>query len=354
MTLRAAVIGLGRMGAEPSSRFDGKIPAGWLPISHAEALINTESIELVALCDNDEKRLTHFGQHYGIPKVYSDYRQMITDIKPDILSIATRTDVRCDIIRFGLEHGIKGFYAEKPISRSISDCRNILNQVDQHKAKIVYGATRRAMDVYSKAKEICWSGEIGEIEQITIEFGYAPLLWAHPHSVDLMTFFANSTSIKSIQGTCFIDENNIQSNIVDDDPLIENAYIVFENGIRATITQTRGFNIRIGCTKGILTIHGNGNSIEINRTKVMTDYFHSVEEITVTPSKSGTQHLMEDLKKSVINNMEPTHIKPAEILCGQQILFGIVQSTLEGGRKITPGMLNEDLVVTGRTGVFYA
>jgi hypothetical protein len=187
-----------------------------------------------------------------------------------------------------------------------------------------------------------------------IEFGYAPLLWAHPHAADLITFFANSTSIKSIQGSCLISESSIQSNIIDDDPRIENACIVFDNGISATFTQTKGLNIRIGCSKGILTVHGDGNSIEINRNKNMEGYFHSMEEMTVTPSKSGTQHLMEDLKNSMNSGTEPTYIKPAEILCGQQILFGIVQSALEGGRKITPDNLNDDLIVTGRSGIFYA
>ena len=37
--LKAAVIGLGKMGAEPSTRLKGKIPKGWLPISHLESVI---------------------------------------------------------------------------------------------------------------------------------------------------------------------------------------------------------------------------------------------------------------------------------------------------------------------------
>lgn len=354
MTLKAAVIGLGRMGAEPSTRFEGKIPDGWLPISHAEALIATEGIELVALCDTDETKLSRFGEIYKVPNLYTDYQKLITETKPDLISIATRTDVRSDIIHFGLANGVKGFYAEKPISRSIKDCRVVLNSIEANKAKIVYGATRRAMDIYRKAKEICWSGEIGDIEHIHVEFGNGQLLWSHPHSADLITFFANSTELKSIQGFCSIDEKAIKQGEIDADPRIEYAHIVFENGINASIGYTRGLNIRIGCSKGILTIHGDGNSIEINRNENMEGYFHSMETLKVNPLKSGTQHLMADLKNSLIDGKEPNLIKPIEILCGQQILFGIVQSTLEGGRKITLNMLNEDLIVTGRSGVFYA
>lgn len=354
MTLKAAVIGLGRMGAEPSARLDGKIPDGWLPISHAEALIATEGIELVALCDTDEQKLNHFGALYHVPNLYTDYQKLVTEVKPDIISIATRTNLRCNIIDFCLKHGVKGFYAEKPLSRSIDDCKKVLSNIEQNKAAIVYGATRRAMDIYRKAKEICWSGELGNLEHIHIEFGHAQLLWAHPHAADLITFFADSTNIKSVQGFCTIDTNNIKSGIVDDDPLVENAYIVFNNEIKATIGQTRGLNIRLGCSEGILTVHGDGNSIEINRSKQIEGYFHKIEELNIVPKKSGTQYLMEDLKNSVLNKTRPLHIKPAEILCGQQILFGIVQSTLEDGKKIDTEMLNNNLIVTGRSGAFYA
>ena len=47
--LKSAVIGLGRMGAEPSKRLEGKVPAGWLPISHAEAILSIERLKLEAI-----------------------------------------------------------------------------------------------------------------------------------------------------------------------------------------------------------------------------------------------------------------------------------------------------------------
>ena len=69
---KAAVIGLGRMGAEPSSRLEGKIPNGWLPISHVEAILSTPGLELVALCDQDEHKLERFKTLYKIENGYSD------------------------------------------------------------------------------------------------------------------------------------------------------------------------------------------------------------------------------------------------------------------------------------------
>jgi scyllo-inositol 2-dehydrogenase (NAD+) len=355
MSLNTALIGAGRMGAEPSARFENQIPDGWLPISHAESIQSTPGLNLIALCDVSEQRLSQCAEHYGVKKLYSDYRVLIDKVRPEVLSIATRTNIRCDVIRYGLENGVKGFYAEKPFSNTLKDCRETLAKIEQHGAKIVYGTTRRAMDVYKKAKQICWSGELGDIREISLEFGRSPLLWTLPHATDLITYFADSTDVEFIQGYCTMDDNTSTDNlIIDCDPIVENAFFKFSNGISATINQGGVLNVRIFCSKGNLTVHGNGYSIEINRNKQFKDYFHSIEEIKVESIKSGTQYMMEDLANSISFNTPVKIIKPKEIFCGHQLLVGILESTLRGGARVSPGDLNDDLYITGRNGANFA
>lgn len=355
MTLKTAIIGAGRMGAEPSVRFENQIPDGWLPMSHAEAIQSTSGLDLVALCDVSQERLDQYAQYYGVKKCYTDYRLLIDEIQPEILSIATRTNIRCDVINYALEKGVKGFYAEKPFANSIKDCKETLSRIEQNGAKIVYGTTRRAMDVYRKAKEICWSGELGEIKQISLEFGRSALLWTLPHATDLITYFADSTDIEKIQGYCTMDNNNsVDKSIIDCDPIVENAFFKFSNGISATINQGGVLNVRIFCSEGNLTVHGNGFCIEINRKKQLTDYFHSIEEFKVETSKSGTQYMLEDLKRAIDLETSVQLIKPEEILVGYQLLVGIVESSLRGGCIISPADLNDGLYITGRKGNNYA
>jgi predicted dehydrogenase len=353
--LRAAVVGLGRMGAQPSSRFEGKIPEGWFPLTHAEAFRATEGVELVALCDTNEERLTQFREIYGIDNAYTDYRKMIEEVKPDLISVATRTNVRGEIITFAAEHGVRGFYAEKALSRSVQECKDVLNTIEKHGAKVVYGATRRAMDIYKRAKEICWSGELGDVQQVQIEFGRGAMLWSHSHSVDLITYFANSIDFTHVQGHCEIEEGAIKSpTFIDHDPIVDHAYFKFSNGVSGIITQTAGLNIRIGCSQGILTINGDGFSIQMNRRKDIDYYFHGFEEIFVRPAASGTQHLMNDLRDAVNLNQPVKHVTPEELLAGHKMMMGVVQSTLLGGKMITPGEIPADLLISGRTGTFYA
>lgn len=353
MRLTALLVGLGRMGAEPSSRIL-EIPEGWLPLSHAEAMQSTPGIDLVALCDVDPGRTERFATHYRVNRTFADYTTAITAVKPDIVSIATRTAERKKIIEIAVDNGVKGIFAEKPLARSVGDCRAILALLEKHDAKIVYGAARRAMATYRRAKEIAWSGEYGKVQTITIEFGRSPLLWSHPHSADLILYYSGGSPLAEVSGSCYIDPGARSGDTVDFDPIIETAFFNFENGISATITQTRGMNVRIGCEKGIITIHGDGEYIEVNKSGATPAYFVEREDIRVEAVKSGAQALFADLYASIVEKRPVRSITPGEILTGTQMLVGVVGSSLLGSVKLSLARIPDNLIITGRSGNLYA
>ena len=97
--LKTAIIGLGRMGAEPSDRLYSTLPNGWTPITHAESIISTPTLELISLCDVDIAKTEKFGKLYSIEKCYNNYNELFDVEKPDVISIATRTDVKTEIIK---------------------------------------------------------------------------------------------------------------------------------------------------------------------------------------------------------------------------------------------------------------
>jgi predicted dehydrogenase len=351
--LNAAIIGLGRIGAEPSSRFEDEIPNGWLPISHMESFISSDKALVDSICDANLERLNYIGDIYSINSRFTSYSDLFDQRQLSLVSIATRTQGRGDIIDAALKCGVKGFHIEKPIANSLSETKRILNNINEANAKLSYGTTRRAMDVFRYAKEFCYSGEIGDIQHITIEFGKSALLWTLPHATDLICFFANSTEIQNIQGVCTFS-GDVSECLIDCDPIVESSFIKFTNGISASINPTGILNVRISCSKGNLTIHGNGYCIEINRRKAQKDYFHSIEVIDVPSSLSGTQHMVQDLCSAVLEERPLRFINPSEIVAGQIMLFGIVTSALNKGVLVKPTDLNEELIVTGRTGNNYA
>jgi len=356
MKLKAAIVGLGRMGAEPTSRLNGMLPNGWDPISHAEAIKSIKDLELVALCDKDDARNKRFSELYSVKSTYTDYKDLINEAKPDILSIATRTDVKAEIINYALEHGVKGFYVEKPLSRSVKECREVLSKIEKASAKLVYGTQRRGMHIFRKVQELCASQVYGDVKHISFEYGRNQLLWSAPHITDMIVLYANSIDVEYISALCSFNEGSYDSNslFVDTDPWVENAYIKFTNGVTCNIIPNEGNNLRIQLSKAIIAINGDGYSIDINTEHKIKGRFHKLEQQYGEVVKSGTQMLFEDLTNAVLNSTSIKYVKAEEILCGTKLLSGIVESALKGGKKVNFKDVRDDLVITGRFGNLYA
>lgn len=350
--LKAAVIGLGRMGAEPSVRLKNILPEGWLPVSHAESLLAQKNIELVALCDNDEERLSRLGDHYGVENLFTDAKKLIDEMKPDFLCIATRTMGRTDIIRYACKNGVSILYVEKPISRSIADCKSAIDSCVKNNVLLGYGVNRRYHSTYRKAKSIVDSGLLGSLKEITIEHGSSTLLWSHPHSADLILFFSGNTEIEYIQGSCLFSKDYVPNDemLVDDDPIIESAFLKFKNGVYATITQTGGLNVRLACEKGIVSVYGDGEALEVKRGD---SYFNHTENVKLNFSQGATVTAFRELISSLQENT-PVPITPEEILANMMILTGIVYSSNNKGKKIALSEIPEELIITGKSGIFYA
>ncbi len=353
--LSAALIGCGRIGCSTSERLRRTLPPGWLPLSHADAMIaNRDQMELLALCDVDAERLQAAADRYGVTRCFSDYRSLIDELKPDVLAVATRCRERTAIVEYAVESGVRGIHAEKPFSRNLSDCRRALKAVERNGACLSYGTTRRWMDAYRQARALLQQGAIGELQEIAIEFGRAPLLWSHPHAVDTLLFLNGSTEVDFVQANCRMKANDPDTMLVDEDPLVEFAFIRFTNGVNALISSGGGMNVRVAGSSGTLTIREDGARVELRtRHRDDTPYYRDAESLSVFARKSGTERCFAELAQAVRGGATPP-FTPDDIERGQQILFAIPLSSLQGGRRVGLEEVPESFTVSGRSGNLYA
>ncbi|MGD2187827.1 MAG: Gfo/Idh/MocA family oxidoreductase [Desulfobacterales bacterium] len=353
--LTAGIIGCGRMGVRTPDRVRQSVPEGWLPLSHAEAIKSINDLELVALCDKDPERVSWAAEAYKVSKTYDDFKSLICETKPDIVSIATRTEKRCEIIKFAAENGVKAIHTEKPISRNISDCRKALKAVVDNNVKFSYGTYRRYMDIYRKAKDLIKTGEIGQLLEICIEHGKTMLLWNHPHSIDLLLFFSDCLDVDFVQAYCDIKASKSNALFLDDDPILEFAFVKFKNGVNGIVTSASGLNIRLSGTDGTLNIVGDGSWLEIRKkTSNQTPYHLKVDKLIVESELSGTQRAFSELISAVRGDNNKLSITTETVCAGQRILLSIAQSSILGGQKIDPLQLDESFTVTGKFGEYYA
>jgi len=341
------------MGAEPSSRLEGKIPAGWLPLSHAEAINAIEQLVLTAFCDVDEERTARLAKLYNITNIFSNYEMLAEQCRPEFVCIATRTQGRVDIIQHFCNAGAKIIYAEKPLANSITSCKAAIASVADNNVLLGYGVNRRYHAAYRMVKEIITSGKYGKLSEITIENGRTNLLWTHPHSVDTILFFAQSTEVEWVSGNCSFSASVGPDDLsIDDDPVVEHACFVFRNGIKATITTGGGWNVRLHCAGAVITIYSDGSWIEICEyapngylKEPMVMHADIKESATITAFRELLAAYQTGSALPVAND---------EIVTGMSMLAGIVFSALHGGKKIAYADIPADLYITGKSGSFYA
>ena len=120
--IRAAIIGLGKMG-----------------MSHAAILGGLPNVELVAACDMDSLLQSAFKKLTKI-QMYTDYKKMIEEVKPDCVYVVTPTKLHYDMVMFALEHGCHVF-CEKPFALTVEQgekmvamakAKGLVNQVGYH------------------------------------------------------------------------------------------------------------------------------------------------------------------------------------------------------------------------------
>lgn len=113
------------------------IGCGRISHKHIEGFVNDKNrIDLVAVCDVDQSRAEEKAKEYlrllpdAEVSVFTDYRRMLEEIKPDVVSIATESGYHADItvecLRFGC-HVI----VEKPMALSTTDADRMIRTAEE-------------------------------------------------------------------------------------------------------------------------------------------------------------------------------------------------------------------------------
>ena len=195
-TYRVAVIGAGhRAGAR-----DQRSPIKGRGVqSHADAYRHITECALVAAADPNTDNLGRLCGLYDIPRKYTDYRSMLAEVKPDILSICTTARPRAEIILAAAEGGVRAVYAEKALCGSMEEADRIVETCTRHGIVFNYGTNRRYDTNYGEVRRVVADGEIGE-PTAAIFYGGGLLLHGGSHTFDTLMFLLGDPEVEAVQG----------------------------------------------------------------------------------------------------------------------------------------------------------
>jgi hypothetical protein len=126
----------------------------------------TENI--VALCDVDEQRSARGFQAYPKATKYKDYRKMLEKEgrNIDAVMIATPDHIHTPAALFCMQRG-KHVYCEKPLTRTAWEARLLADAAVKYRVATQMGNQGWSHEGTKTACEILWSGEIGEVKEVS-------------------------------------------------------------------------------------------------------------------------------------------------------------------------------------------
>ncbi len=261
---RVAVIGLGRIASTIDDEVVGKLSSVMLPYSHTAAYVEVPRVELVAGADPLPEKREAFAQRWGCGALYDDYRAMLSAERPDIVSVCTRTEDRCEAVLACAEAGVKAIYAEKPLAISLAEADQMVAACAARGVVFAVGCSRRWDPWHVRAKELVDEGMIGQRLNVA---GFLNCGLSHngSHLIDIVRFHAGNAAVSYVFGDMVSDEA-----AAEDKDLSGNGYLHFANGVTGWIRATNcgalgGVEVDILGASGRLRGLGNGIDWELWR-----------------------------------------------------------------------------------------
>jgi predicted dehydrogenase len=128
-----------------------------------EVWLDLPGVQLVAVADDNKTGLAKAAKKLKVDKAFADYRQMLDEVKPQVISIATRwTDQHRDMVVAAAERGIH-MYLEKPLCRTLAEADEMVAACEKTHARLAIAHTTRHSPRIPVVKEMLASNKIGKV-----------------------------------------------------------------------------------------------------------------------------------------------------------------------------------------------
>lgn len=182
----------------------GCIGMGIMGFGNAQTALRVPGVELVAVCDLYDGRLTRSKEIYGRDLFTTrNYKEILDRQDIDAVIISTTDHWHDKIAIEAMEKG-KAVYCEKPMVQHIEEGHNVIETEKNTNAIFQVGSQRVSSIIFEKAKELYHAGEIGELNFVegTMDRHDALGAWqysippdASPENIDWETFLGDAPKV---------------------------------------------------------------------------------------------------------------------------------------------------------------
>ena len=155
-----------------------------------------DSVEVVAVADEDEKGRAAAATRLKAKNTYADFRTMLEKEKPQIVSVADRyLDLHRDMVIACAQAGAS-IFLEKPMCRTLAEADEMVAACERHHVKLAIAHQTRYSPRLKVIRDLIGEGKLGEIIELRgrgkedARAGGQDLMVLGTHIMDLMRFLA--------------------------------------------------------------------------------------------------------------------------------------------------------------------
>ena len=317
VTYRTAFIGCGKRAHE-----------------HAVGVKADDRCQVVALADISVESAAALNDAFGFgAAVYSDYREMLAEAKPDVVVLCLWTPLHLPVFRACVEAGAKAVLSEKPMAAEWGECLEMARLAEEAGCQLTFSLQRRCAEGNKTVRRIIREGKLGTLRHMDL---YSPpnLLDCGIHTFDQAMSFMDETPAKWVLGAVDVSETYNWFNVPSES--VAAGRVVFENGVRANI-QAGGPDmdiwggVRVVGSEGFLEVMWDG---ELRGGAIYAEPDWR-PEVQVTPGAEQMKGMVRHAIDCLASGEEP-EVSHRKALRASEIIFAFYESVRRNARVSLP------------------
>ena len=143
------------------------IGCGAIAREHMAAVAALDFVEIGAVCDISAARAASLADRFGVARWYTDYEQMLREIRPDLVHITTSPASHFPIASSCLAAGLNVF-CEKPITIEYREFRELKQMALEHQCLLIENQNFRYHSGIKRIEGLVATGVLGDIVDVQI------------------------------------------------------------------------------------------------------------------------------------------------------------------------------------------
>ena len=223
---RAAIVGTGRPRGQEGST------GAAISQFHVRGYVSN-GCEVVALADIRPENAEAFRAEHGVPdaRIFSDYKEMLREAKPDIVSICTWPHLHADMVVACAEAGIRAVHCEKPMAPTFGDARRMHEACVGAGTQLTLNHQRRFEEPYVTCKRLIDEGAVGKLVQL--QAGAPNLYDWGTHWFDMLFFYNGDEPAEWVMGQIDSREERAVFGVRMENQGV--SYVGYQNGVRGML-----------------------------------------------------------------------------------------------------------------------